>query len=306
MQPIQPNDPRLRGLPKYKTMRRTKKGFEIFITAGPRGKTKQVFRQLIDAKDYGNNIMAVTEQAARELLFLENERRGLIANKCYLTVEGNIEMDIGRGYKMQFSPKHLDVVRQYRWCPHIAKYAKHLIYAVARVNGKSTQCHRLITGATKDVYVDHLDGNGLNNTEQNLALTNAQGNAQNRKFDVKNTTGVTGVNLRRNRKGFIIGYGVHWPENGKQRFKVFSFARYGMDDALDAAISWRDKMEVKWNIYSRRRISGQSTIKQTTEDNAGSVEETVVGTLKRKLPDSGIDEPTNQKKQRTIEELFPS
>jgi hypothetical protein len=302
MQPIQPNDPRLRGLPKYKTMRRRKNGFYIYIIASDGGKTQQLFGQFIDAKDYGND-MTVTEQAARELLFIENERRGCISNKCNLTVDGNIEMDIGRGYKMQFSPKHLDVVRQYRWCSHIAK---HLIYAVASVNGQFTQCHRLITGATKDAYVDHLDGNGLNNTEQNLALTNAQGNAQNVKLSSRNTTGVTGVNPRRNKKGVMIGYGVHWFENGKQCFKVFSFARYGMDDALDAAISWRDKMEVKWNIYSRRRIFGQPTIKQTTEDNAGSVEETVVSTLKRKLSDSGIDEPTNQKKQRTIEELFPS
>lgn len=74
-------------------------------------------------------------------------------------------------------------------------------YVKLSINGKYVLLHRFIMGVTDPaVFVDHIDGNGLNCTRKNLRLSNALQNAQNR------TTKHTGV--------------VN--ENGKYRAKIFS------------------------------------------------------------------------------------
>ena len=61
-------------------------------------------------------------------------------------------------------------------------------------NNKYVSLHRLIVGAKKGQYVDHIDGNPLNNIRQNLRLcTNAE-NCRNRKINSKNnSSGAKGV-----------------------------------------------------------------------------------------------------------------
>ena len=60
--------------------------------------------------------------------------------------------------------------------------------------------HRVILGAPDGLFVDHIDGNGLNNSRGNLRLaTNAQ-NCWNQRLASNNKTGKRGVffNARRN------------------------------------------------------------------------------------------------------------
>lgn len=44
--------------------------------------------------------------------------------------------------------------------------------------------HRFILGAQAGQFVDHIDGNGLNNSRGNLRLTDATGNARNMRKQV--------------------------------------------------------------------------------------------------------------------------
>lgn len=52
-------------------------------------------------------------------------------------------------------------------------------YAVARIDGKVVKMHRFLTDAAPGEEVDHGDGDGLNNTGQNLKNCSRQENAQN-------------------------------------------------------------------------------------------------------------------------------
>lgn len=56
--------------------------------------------------------------------------------------------------------------------------------ALGQWNGRHVQMHRLIMGvldAPKGVLVDHINGNGLDNTRKNLRIVNSQQNMQNQR-----------------------------------------------------------------------------------------------------------------------------
>lgn len=53
--------------------------------------------------------------------------------------------------------------------------------------------HRLIMNPQKGMEVDHMDGNGLNNSRQNLRICSREENGRNRKLSSLNTSGFHGV-----------------------------------------------------------------------------------------------------------------
>ena len=81
------------------------------------------------------------------------------------------------------------------WC---AKEGRNTFYAF-RIEGsvgreKHFRMHRVIMGnPDKSVVVDHIDGNGLNNTRSNLRLVTASENSRNSKLSKRNTSGYKGV-----------------------------------------------------------------------------------------------------------------
>lgn len=70
---------------------------------------------------------------------------------------------------------------QWRWS---VMRTKHILYARAnvKVNGKRKVflIHRLIMNAPKELFVDHVDHNGLNNLPNNLRLCNPSQNTVNK------------------------------------------------------------------------------------------------------------------------------
>lgn len=83
-------------------------------------------------------------------------------------------------------------LRYFRW------YAKSqgdspIVYAATGVGSKELLMHRIISDCPKGKIVDHINGNGLDNTITNLRITDKKGNATNAKRPVTNCTGVVGV-----------------------------------------------------------------------------------------------------------------
>ncbi len=90
--------------------------------------------------------------------------------------------------------------------PQLAKYtwfaegAKGKYYAVRKENGKSIKMHRQIKNAPPHLLVDHIDHNGLNNTNANLRLATFTQNCQNQRRVSKKTSKYKGVYWNKNQE----------------------------------------------------------------------------------------------------------
>lgn len=88
---------------------------------------------------------------------------------------------LSRGMFAQVDDENYEMLSKYKWSAQPFKYT---VYAIAFVNGATIRMHRLIMGATeRRVFIDHKDGNGLNNQIGNLrSSTPGQNNVNRRKL----------------------------------------------------------------------------------------------------------------------------
>lgn len=113
-----------------------------------------------------------------------------------------------KGFEAVIDVKDLEKVEGFNWHAHVTPNG---IYA--RKFAKDSLLHRIIVGAKKGQMVDHRDGNGLNNTRENLRTATHAQNMQNRKIHTNNNSGIKGVYWEPERNKWVaqIGY------EGKQR-----------------------------------------------------------------------------------------
>jgi hypothetical protein len=90
-------------------------------------------------------------------------------------------------------------VSKYKWS--ISSNAKgfHYAHAKVKINGKTTliRMHRFITNAPKGVFVDHINGQTLDNQKHNLRFCTNQQNVFNSHKPITNTSGYKGVTLKK-------------------------------------------------------------------------------------------------------------
>lgn len=96
------------------------------------------------------------------------------------------------------NPRYVEALR-YKWS---AVFNRGIWYAVrsygTRKTKKQTSLHRFLTNAPSGMFVDHIDGDGLNCTDENMRVcTNAE-NLMNRGKQVNNTSGFKGVTWNKN------------------------------------------------------------------------------------------------------------
>lgn len=106
-----------------------------------------------------------------------------------------------------------------------------------------------------DLEIDHLDGNSLNNSQENLRLVSRTTNLRNRKQHYNNTSGETGVHFKVMGK-FTYAVADWFEINGKRRTKSFNCQKLGLLPAFAAAVACRRERIVKLNesgaSYSER------------------------------------------------------
>lgn len=94
-------------------------------------------------------------------------------------------------------------------------YARRTVH-VAMVDGKqittTISMHRYILDSPKGKWVDHINGDRLDNRKSNLRLTDAFGNGRNKSKQKNNSSGYIGVSKARNGKfaAYIMSQGKRY------------------------------------------------------------------------------------------------
>ena len=108
----------------------------------------------------------VAYKVAREFACEFSVRNGIEYNAYRRIGPGIIEMKVGKTTTI-FDEEHLKNVRTMKW--DVMKSGN--VYHVRTTDSRPARSlHRLILDAARGQYVQHLDGNGLNNLNSNLAV----------------------------------------------------------------------------------------------------------------------------------------
>lgn len=113
---------------------------------------------------------------------------------------------------------------------------------------KTYKVHRVIWMIQKGnipegMMIDHLDRNPFNNNIENLSLKTNKGNQQNKKKNVNNKTGVTGVSISKT-GSYVASY---VDIDGKYIRKIFSTTKLGEEKAFEMACDYRKEAILRLN-----------------------------------------------------------
>lgn len=116
---------------------------------------------------------------------------------------GTKEIPLTQGKVAIVDAADYDWLMQWKWCAYYHRGVWYAMRAICKPTG-SHQCvhmHRAILNAPRHLQVDHINGDGLDNTRQNLRLCTNQQNSQNQGIAGNNTSGFKGVSYNKaNRK----------------------------------------------------------------------------------------------------------
>ena len=82
-------------------------------------------------------------------------------------------------------------------------------YLTLTINKKDVKLHRLVMNASQDMYVDHINGNILDNRKENLRICTMQQNNCNTKLRSNNSSGYKGVSYNKENRKWRAYIAVH-------------------------------------------------------------------------------------------------
>jgi hypothetical protein len=149
----------------------------------------------------------------------------------------------------KFNLVHIGEVSKHKWC---IKDRHSSPYVVSSINGKMVRLHRFIMNAEKGVMVDHIDGDTLNNLDNNLRIVTQKQNTYNCALSKNNRSGHSGVSWMDRAKK----YRAYIMINKKQ-------IHLGLFETIDEAIESRKNAEIKYfnefsRLYSERSVCSES------------------------------------------------
>jgi hypothetical protein len=104
------------------------------------------------------------------------------------------QIELTKGYFATVDDEDYERVAQFNWCATVKQQG---VYAVRgkgpRGKMKMIYLHRFLLGAVAGQYVDHVDGDSLNNRRDNLRLCSGRANVWNQKRKSSNRSGYKGV-----------------------------------------------------------------------------------------------------------------
>jgi hypothetical protein len=99
------------------------------------------------------------------------------------------QIELSKGMFALVDDSDFDSASKYKWG---ASKGRHTWYAIGRVNGVPIRLHTFLMGES-GLWVDHRDGNGLNNQRSNLRHCTPVQNEGNSRMKRTNKSGVKGV-----------------------------------------------------------------------------------------------------------------
>lgn len=110
-------------------------------------------------------------------------------------------------YSVLIDDSDFELVSKHKWYIITTGGAIKSNYAYAHIDKKFTGMHRLITGIyDKNIIIDHIDRNGLNNCRANLRKASISQNNANRSSAKKARSSFLGVSKHNNRWRATIGF----------------------------------------------------------------------------------------------------
>ena len=120
-------------------------------------------------------------------------------------------------------------------------------YYQVTIGSKIFLAHRVVYqikyGAINDknLVIDHIDRNKVNNSPENLRLVSKSLNQRNRNISSQSSYGITGVHISHIKKSDHTYFNSYWIEiDGKESKKSFSILKYGLMPAFKMAIEHRE------------------------------------------------------------------
>lgn len=126
-----------------------------------------------------------------------------------------------------------DKIKDYKWSSIFCGKAKSP-YAVSSHFGKIVYMHRIVMGAKSDQFVDHIDGNGLNNSRENLRFATTSQNNMNQCKRSDNTSGHKGISWCPDREKYQVYINIDRKRKSLGRYKTLEEAIYVRDQAVKA------------------------------------------------------------------------
>lgn len=122
-----------------------------------------------------------------------------------------------------------DFLNQFKWFAH---KVRHVYYADRDQDDKTIRMHRVLLNITdKNIHVDHIDGNGLNNQKSNLRISSPKENNRNRRLNKNNSSGYKGVSFDKKSKKWVAYIKINYKHITLGRFDTKETAAKAYNDA---------------------------------------------------------------------------
>jgi hypothetical protein len=183
-----------------------------------------------------------------------SDEHGLTKN-MYRTVQFGdelyLEVLLQNDLIMMCDLKHIRLVEERIWTANKAK-GKYTYYVKSRASKKRKQkygmFHRLAFPQYKEI--DHINRDGLDNRPRNIREGRGRVNANNKRIQKNNKSGVKGVFHEGGKKP---RWRAQWNDvNGKKCSKSFGVGKWGEDVSFEMACNWRaqEMSRVNMKIYA--------------------------------------------------------